>query len=207
MSRISPLPVIIIVIILVFSSGCVHTYTRTDLFAAKLYGDGSLSWVQRIDSGQNDVGTGLNETSDGSYLLTGGFYTSICGTNFASPITPYEIRLSSEGNTDSIVKNSGTYNANTPRSGSLNTNGGVSFTTDDGGQLSTYQTVKGGADYYKIQRTDAGGKKLWDKPFLTLRHHSISFTDDSEAIVVQGIVPTSDNGYIVWGYWEKTGLC
>ncbi|MFA5268418.1 MAG: hypothetical protein WC379_10640 [Methanoregula sp.] len=206
MSRPFTLVAILMVIVLVFSAGCVHGKIETDLFAAKIDNNGRLAWVQVIDSGQNDVGLNLTETTDSDYLITGGFYGSFCGSSHASAITPYEIRLSPQGTIDSMVNHTGTSITYDQRSESYNSTGWFSFTADDGSQLSTYQKVKGGALYYRILKTDTGGKELWDTPFLTLKYR-MPPKDIWETLYVQGIVPTSDKGYIVWGHRERSNSC
>lgn len=176
-----------------------------------MYGNGTLAWVQIIDSGRNDVGTNLTETPEGDYVITGGYYTTICGSGSGYTSTnsqgnpPFEIRLSSQGKIDSFVNFSGIVSTN-ESSELLNSTGWFSFTASDGSHLSTYQMVKGPALYYRIQKTDADGKKLWDKPFLTLKYRTPP-TDIWDTLFVHGIVPTSDNGYIVWGHRERSTSC
>jgi hypothetical protein len=206
MSRSFTLAAILIVMILVFSSGCVHSEIKTDLFTAKINSDGRLVWVQVMDSGKNDVGTNLTETSDGDYLITGGYYESGCGSYHASQITPYQIRLSSKGTIDAIVNNSGTVIPYDYRSESYNRTGWFTFTAEDGSRLFTYQKIKGGALYYRIQKTDTEGTTLWDTPFLTLKNRQPP-NDTWDTIFIHGIVPTHDRGFIVWGHRERSTTC
>lgn len=205
MSRLLTIYVIIIVIILVFSSGCIHTKKETDLFAAKMNSNGTLMWVQVIDSGQNDVFISLTETPEGGYLITGGSYPSICGSDNSPSSTPYEVRLSSQGNIDSFVHFFSGRSSAAPLE-SFNRSGWFSMTAADGSRLTTYVKNKGNAVYYRMERTDAEGERLWDTPFLTLKKRS-GPTEISENIVVHGIVPTSDNGYIIWGHRERATTC
>jgi hypothetical protein len=206
MSRFFYAFVIILITIFVIFSGCIHSKIETDLFAAKIDSEGKLAWVQIIDSGQNDEGINLTEKSDGSYLIAGGSYQSICGTRHYGPTTPYEIHLSSNGKIDSMINFSGMPYENNVRSESLNNTGWSSFTSDDGSHLITYQNVKGSALYFRLQKTDAKGNSLWDTPFLTLKYRSAP-KETWETVFIHEIHPTSDNGYIVWGHRERSTTC
>ena len=206
MTQSSARPAVIILVVLVLSAGCVHGKIETDLFAAKISSDGKLAWVKVVDSGQNDVGLNLTETAEGGYLIHGGYYDSSCGNSPPKSIPQYQIRLSSTGNIDSIVNNSATTIPYDYRSESYNITGEFSLTTDDGSRLSTYQNVKGSALYLRLQNTDSKGKILWDMPFLTLKYRTPP-KDIWETVYIHGIVPTSDNGYIVWGHRERSITC
>jgi hypothetical protein len=207
MSRVYILSVIAIVIVLVFFSGCIESEYKTDLFVAKFHGNGTLAWVQVIDSSQNDEAVSINETSDGGYLITGDVYESRCNNyGYYPAVTPVQIQLSSKGQIGAIVNYSGRYNAPDHKNNPYSRTGWFDFVPDDGGHLSTYQKAKGNAVYYRIEKTDAYGKILWDTPFLTVKRHSV-YDSIRENIFIQGIVPTSDRGYIVWGYRERAAPC
>jgi hypothetical protein len=207
--RVHPLSLMVIVIILVFSAGCIENREEIDLFAAKFSDNGSLEWVRVIDSGQNDVGTGFNETTDGGYLITGGSYPSRCNgfTYQQIPIQPYQVRLSSGGRIESILNTSAYPGSYDYPSELFNRTGGFDVTSADGGRLSTYQKIKDNAVYYRLARTGADGTVLWDKPFFTLKGHPAPRHLTGETIIIQGIVPTYDKGYLVWGSREKVSLC
>jgi hypothetical protein len=207
----SRLPAIIIITIaLIFSSGCIHSMYKIDLFAAKITPEGKLVWVQVIDSGENDVGLNFTEMSDGSYLIQGGSFTPFCGSSSSNYIRPYEIHISPQGKVQSIVNNSETsifykYGFGSFRMGFPN-NSLSTLEDNDGSHLATYQKSKLGAQYFRIQKTDESGKLLWDIPFLTLKD-SAPPKDIWDAIYVHGIIPTSDKGYIVWGHREVSTSC
>lgn len=196
---------ILLLIVLVFFSGCIHSKIETDLFAAKISSGGKLVWVQTIDSGQNDVGTNMTESIEGNYLIFGGSHQSICGSEHLTPTKPYVIHLSSQGGIDTIADYSGPYIPD-PLSGQFNSSGEFSFVSDNGDRLSTYQKNKGGARYFRLRKTDINGKILWDTPFLTIKYRSPP-SDIWETLYIHGIFPTSDKGYIVWGHRQKSMSC
>src|SRR5512145_1860676 len=158
-NRIHPLSLIVIVIIFVFSAGCIENREEIDLFAAKFSDNGNLEWVRVIDSGQNDVSTGFNETANGEYLITGGSYPSRCNNwgHDRETIQPYQVLLSSQGRIESILNTSAYPGSYDYPAELFNRSGGFDFTSPDGSRLSTYQKIKGDAVYYRLVRTGVGG--------------------------------------------------
>jgi hypothetical protein len=210
MSWSRPPAIILITIALIFSSGCIHSVFKIDLFTAKITPEGKLAWVQLVDSGENDVGLNFTELSDGSYLIQGGSFTPFCGSSSSNYIRPYEIHISPQGKVQSIVNKSETsifyqYEFGSFRLGLFNTSL-PTFVDNDGSQLVTYRQSKIGARYLRIQKTDVNGKILWDIPFLTVKD-SAPPKDIWDEIYVHGIISTSDKGYIVWGHREVSTSC
>lgn len=211
MNRFFTPTVFLLITYLVFSSGCIHSVYKIDLFTAKITPEGKLGWIQLIDSGENDVGINFTELSDGSYMIQGGSFTPFCGSGSSSYLRPYKIHISPQGKVQSIENTSESaityeYRFGSFRSGSsLDTSLSI-FTDDDGYHLATYQNVKSGARYFRIQKKDEKGKILWDVPFLTLKN-SVPPKDIWDAMYIHGIIPTSDKGYIIWGHREISTSC
>lgn len=199
MSRIFLSSVVFLLICLIFVSGCVHVSTETTLFVAKITPEGKLAWITVIDSGKNGVGTNgmnLTEMPGGNIMIQGDFTRSGCGMT-PSAIRPNRIRISPQGSIQSIENRTGGFIG----IGSYN-----NTFTDNGSHLVAYEKAMVGARYFRIQKIDAEGEILWDVPFLTLKNAGPP-KDTWDTILIHGIIPASDKGYIVWGHRERTTPC
>jgi hypothetical protein len=68
-----------------------------DLAVIKLNQNGSLAWMKMIDSGKDDEVTDVIQTSDGGFVIAGGYSTPMCNAWSHFPTTPRIIRLSDKG--------------------------------------------------------------------------------------------------------------
>jgi hypothetical protein len=160
----------------------------------KSYGAGSSDvWLIVVDSSGKgegqipiggtdaDEGASVQQTSDGSYIITG--YTKSYGAG-GSDAWLIEVDPSGRKIWDKTF-------------GGTNDDGGASVRqTSDGGYVITGYTKSygaGGADVWLI-KTDGSGNEVWDMPFG-------GTNDDGGASVQQ----TSDGGYIITGYTKSYG--
>jgi hypothetical protein len=91
--------VVFILLSLVLFSGCMYKI-QSDLFIAKINGNGTFGWIQVIDSG---IGTSVAETDEGGYLITGGSFPTNCGNPpRRTMVTPFLLYLSSQGKAERI---------------------------------------------------------------------------------------------------------
>jgi hypothetical protein len=81
---------------MVMAAGCdAQPKENQDLQLVKLNQDGSVAWTEIIDSGKDDEMTDIIQTSDGGYIIAGGY--SGCNNSGQLPETPVLTRLSSDG--------------------------------------------------------------------------------------------------------------
>ena len=148
-----------------------------DVYLIKTDANGTLRWEKTYGKGNNDVGTSVQQTTDGGFIICGS--TGI-GTSTVSNDNVFLIKTKTNGDT-LWTKNYG---------GEGNDYGSSVQQTKDGGYIicgGTYSKGYGSLDIYLI-KTKADGTFLWDKTFG-------GANIDSGSSVQQ----TSDGGYIICG--------
>jgi hypothetical protein len=89
--------VIIVLACICLTIGCLDSKKEQDFFVVRLTHDGSLLWMKVIDSGKDDELSDIVQTSDGGFVLAGGYSIALCNQDRHDPTTPRLIRLSKGG--------------------------------------------------------------------------------------------------------------
>ena len=86
----------IMMVAVLLAAGCdAPPKENQDLHLVKLNHDGSVAWTKVIDSGKDDEMTDIIQTSDGGYILAGGY--SKCNDTDQFPSIPVLTRLFPDG--------------------------------------------------------------------------------------------------------------
>jgi hypothetical protein len=162
-----------------------YTYSfgagNTDVFVIKLDSSGNLSWAKTIGGTGYDVGSSIQQTSDGGYVITGGTESFGAGNGDV-----FVIKLDSSGNLSWAKTIGGT-----------NDDYGYSIQqTSDGGYVITGGTWSFGAGYSDVFviKLDSSGNLSWAK--------TIGGTSEDYGYSIQ---QTSDGGYVITGYTSSFG--
>lgn len=153
----------------------------SDIFLAKFDGSGNLNWSRTWGGTNAEIGTGLVQTSDGGYAITG--YTKSYGA----------------GNNDVIAlkyDSTGAFSWSKSWGGTSNETGESIVQTSDGGLAiagETYGYGAGGADVFLIKLTSAGILS-WNKVWGGTSNE-----------IDRKLVQTSDGGFAIAGYSASYG--
>jgi len=150
-----------------------------DVFVIKLDSLGNLSWAKTIGGTGDEWGNSIQQTSDGGYVITGGFIE-------AGDYDVFVIKLDSLGNL-SWAKTIG---------GTGDEWGNSIQQTSDGGYVITGTTYSFGAGDYDVFviKLDSSGNLSWAK--------TIGGTSYDYGYSIQ---QTSDGGYVITGYTWSFG--
>lgn len=149
-----------------------------DYYVVKTDTSGSMVWSKTYGSSLKDGGAVLQPTSDGGYIIAGASLIDTLGDI-------YVIKTNADGDTTWSKKYDG---ANDQMSY-------VAVQTSDGGYIISGNTSSHGAgscDIYLI-KTDSLGDTAWTRTYGGANY---------EAGWAQ---PTSDGGYIIWGWTSSSG--
>lgn len=152
-----------------------------DVYLVKTDVNGNQQWYKTFGDTNFDVGSSVQQTSDGCYIIAG--RTHSFGAGFSDV---YLIKTDTNGNQE-WYKTFG---------GLGGDDGNSILTTSDSGYIIAGSTSSFGAgevDVYLI-KTDAKGNQLWYK----------TFGGDSDDIAYS-VEKTSDGGYIIAGYTSSFG--
>ena len=152
-----------------------------DIYSIKTDSAGNQQWSRTFGGSDDDRGYGIQQTSDGGYIIAG--YTSSYGAGYKDVLL---IKYDAAGN----QQWSQTYGGNTDDMGYCVQQ------TGDGGYIITGSTGSygaGGLDVYLI-KTDTVGNQQWSRTF--------GGSDWDEGNSVQ---QTDDDGYIITGYSKSFG--
>ncbi|MBL7191719.1 hypothetical protein ISS30_08480, partial [bacterium] len=159
---------------------CFITIMGIFILTASALSQPDTLWTQTFGGGNDDIGSSVQQTSDGGYIIAG--YTA----SYGAGSDVYLIKTDADGN-ESWSQTFG---------GSSGDDGYSVQQTSDGGYIiagTTYSYGAGSADFYLI-KTDANGNESWSQTFGGSgydRGHSVQ--------------QTSDGGYIIAGYTSSYG--
>ena len=159
---------------------CFITIMGIFILTASALSQPDTLWTQTFGGGNDDIGSSVQQTSDGGYIIAG--YTA----SYGAGSDVYLIKTDANGN----EQWSQTFG------GSSGDDGYSVQQTSDGGYIiagTTYSYGAGSADFYLI-KTDANGNESWSQTFGGSgydRGHSVQ--------------QTSDGGYIIAGYTFSYG--
>ena len=155
-------------------TGWTNSYSNNyDIFLIKTNSNGNPSWTKTYGGNYGDVGTSVQQTLDGGYIVTGTTHSSSYDTDI------YLIKTDSNGDT-----------LWTKTYGESDNDEGYSVQqSNDEGYIITGQTtsIDGDKDLFLI-KTDEVGETIWDRTYG-------GYGDDIGYSVQQ----TTDGGYIVTG--------
>ncbi|MBI3501946.1 MAG: T9SS type A sorting domain-containing protein [Bacteroidetes bacterium] len=146
-----------------------------DVFLVKTNSSGDTAWTKTFGGTDADVGTSLQQTTDGGYIITGYTFSSNPGE-----IDAYLIKTNSAGDTlwTKVFKGS-----NQARGFS------VQQTTDGGYIIAGIQTISSTGNLVSyLVKTNSVGDTLWTKKYDTLVSNN-----------AYSVQQTNDGGYIMGG--------
>jgi hypothetical protein len=163
-------------------TGLIQSYAGySDVYLIKTDASGNQTWTKTFGGTNSDIGSSVQPTSDGGYIITGWTRSYGAGSNDV-----YLIKTDAGGN-QQWYKTFG---------GSAEDYGNSVQPTLDGGYIITGVTYSYGAgedDVYLI-KTDASGNQTWSKTF-----------GGSGWDYGCSVQPTSDGGYIITGQTRSYG--
>lgn len=165
--------------------------SMADILLVKMNGDGDFLWTQTYGGSLDDIGMGVQQTSDGGYIITGATKSYGAGNNDV-------FLLKTDTSGDSLWMK--TY-------GGVNGDGCWSVEhMPDGGYFMAAGTESfgaGDADIWLI-RTDANGDTLWTKTYGGSGNDA-NWPEEDEWTIVEGLYTPDDNGFIVASYTNSFG--
>tara|TARA_Y100001970_G_scaffold47257_1_gene59682 strand:- start:44816 stop:45901 length:1086 start_codon:yes stop_codon:yes gene_type:complete len=146
---------------------------NTDVWLIKTDNMGNEEWSKTFGGNHSDVGYAVQETSDGGFILTGGYGRK---GRFDGNSYTWLIKTDNKGNEEWNKKFGGNY---------YDSGQGV-LQTDDGGFiiLGTQQIVKYGYSNIWLIKTDSEGNLEWDKLFNGHGSEVIQQTRDGGFIII-----------------------
>ncbi len=161
--------------------GYYESFDTTAIYVVKLDSSGNLQSSKKIDGKEIDIGTGIDETNDGGWAVTGYTYSfgaGECDLNI--------MKFSSSGN----IEWSKTFG------GSLADNGFSIIQTTDGGYAAagyTYSYGAGLADMFMV-KVNSGGTLQWSR--------TVGGPGEDDAF---SIIQTTDGGFALVGGTRSFG--
>jgi len=189
MEKMTPLHTILAFLLLsalLLATGCVGSDAKMeqDIHLIKLNQDGSVAWTKVIDTGKDDEVNDIIQTSDGGYLIAGGYSVPLCNENTHNPTTVTLTRISPEG---TIL-----WEQNSTRTGK------VMPTIDPEKIIAVFQEPDYGflmiSPSGLIQHVDNNGNILWSRSISDSRALQLKFNS---------VIRSRDNGYLLAG----TAVC
>lgn len=158
-----------------------------DIFVIKLDSIGDIEWNKKIGGGSFDYGSHINQTTDGGYVLTGGFESNdgdFSGMNRGN-IDIYVLKLDSNGNV-SWKKTFGGSGSEVGISLSTTTDGGYVLTGGTSSNDCDFSGMnKGGSDIF-VMKLDSNGNlnnttsiNEFNEPTTTLSVHPNPFSNST----------------------------
>jgi hypothetical protein len=154
--------------------------TYFDVWLIKTDVSGNMMWNKTFGGTETDVGSSVQQTTDGGYIITGWTFLPDAST------AVWLIKTDDNGN----------------KLWDKTFGGGVGYSvqqTTDGGYIITGNTASFGAgecDVWLI-KTDSNGDKVWDKTFERKTLLATNYN------VGRSVQQTSDGGYIIAGWTGK----
>ena len=177
--------------------GAGHSGNR-DMWLLKLNSDGTVAWQKTYEGNSEDLGSSIQQTSDGGYIVHGNTNSSGAGD-----LDIWLLKLDSNGNVGTSQNPiSDTWQKTYGWNGYEGADGvqSIQETFDEEGKPDGYimagYTVSSGAGGHDIWvlKVNSDGTVAWQKTY-----------GGSGDDVATSIQPTSDGGYIVAGYTESFG--
>lgn len=161
-------------------AGYTYSYgTGSDIYLIKTDSLGNQIWLRTFDEGGQDIGYGVQQTSDGGYIIVG--------------------YANSQNGDVSLIKTDASGNQVWQRTfGGSGTDYGRSVQqTSDGGYVIVGMTQYFGSDNYDIYliKTDVFGNQIWQRTF------GGNYGDHGYSVQ-----QTSDGGYIIAGFTYSFGV-
>ncbi|RYD04365.1 hypothetical protein N752_13405 [Desulforamulus aquiferis] len=159
-----------------------HGSGGTDAYLVKFDDKGYIQWQKTYGGGSNDLGTFIQQTTDGGYIFTG----STKSFNRSSDEKIYLVKTDDKG-VEMWFKTLG---------GTGEDSGSCVRQTLDGGYIVAGQTTSSGAgesDFYLIKLDDQG-KVLWEKTF-----------GGKQTEICTSVIETRDGGYLQVGRSNSFG--
>jgi hypothetical protein len=90
---------VLAMVAVLLAAGCIGSDYKSDqdIHLIKLNQDGSVAWTKVIDTGKDDEVNDIIQTSDGGYIVAGGYSIPQCNQHTHRPTTAILTRFSSEG--------------------------------------------------------------------------------------------------------------
>jgi len=178
--------VLVLVAAMVMVAGCIGNDAKSDqdIHIIKLNQDGSVAWTKVIDTGKDDEVNDIIQTSDGGYIVAGGYSIPQCNQNTHGPTTATLTRFSPEGN---ILWEQ-----------NYTLKGKVLLQNDPENIIAIFQTPDAGflivSQYGMIEKLDSEGNIQWNRTI-----------SDKKALqmMIYSTLQTRDGGYIFSG----TAVC
>lgn len=185
---ITTIVVIIILTSILLSAGCFRERTpQTDIIVHKTNSYGTIEWSTNLDTGMQDIGGTIIETSDGGYLVTGGISDNPQG-NIGRQVFPRLVKLDKTGNIDwDLVLNSTAGLFNYPDSGLMTT----VLEKPDGNYLA-------GLDNGWVLTIASNGTPINKTVLENCRLHVIGTSDGGALFVGENIMKLDDTGNLQW---------
>ncbi len=177
---------LLVMVAVLLAAGCIGGDYKSDqdIHIIKLNQDGSVAWMKVIDTGKDDEVNDIIQTSDGGYIVAGGYSIPQCNQNTHGPTTATLTRISPVGNI-LWVQN-------------YTLNGKVLLQNDHENIIAVFQTPDAGflivSQYGMIEKLDSEGNIQWNR----------TISDKSALqMMIYSTLQTRDGGYIFSG----TAVC
>ncbi len=177
---------VLVMVAVLLAAGCIGSDAKLDqdIHLIKLNHDGSVAWTKVIDTGNDDEVNDLIQTSDGGYLIAGGYSVPLCNQNTHNPTTATLTRISPDG---TIL-----WEQNSTLTGK------VMPTNDPEEILAVFQEPESGfltiSQLGLIQHVDNNGNIQWSRSLSDSRALQLKFNS---------VIRSRDNGYLLAG----TAVC
>jgi hypothetical protein len=184
-NRVRPFHAVAVALVFVavlLAAGCIGADYKSDqdIHLVKLNQDGAVLWTKAIDTGKDDEVNDIIQTSDGGYIVAGGYSIPQCNQNTHGPTTATLTRYSPEGDLlwvhDYVL------------------NGRVMLTDDHENIIAVFQTPDSGflmvSHYGFIEKLDNNGNIQWNRTI-----------SDNRALqmIIYATLRTGDGGYLLGG--------